>query len=87
MHTQVSVSTPTTGPIPQLNRRTVPDPSDPTGEKKQEESKSFIVKYWYIIVPLLLMSLISTGPAENDANKSSQGRSQQATRASHNPAR
>ncbi|KAJ1652261.1 hypothetical protein IWQ61_007363, partial [Dispira simplex] len=45
MQIQVSVSTPTAGPTPQLNRRTVPDPSDPTGEKKQEESKSFIVKY------------------------------------------
>ncbi|RKP35124.1 hypothetical protein BJ085DRAFT_31398 [Dimargaris cristalligena] len=70
----VAVIRPTPGPTPHLYRRMAVDGKG--DQPKEEDNRSFIAKYWYIIVPLLIMSLMGGGGAPEEG--SSEGQAQPA---------
>ncbi|KAJ1970928.1 hypothetical protein H4R35_005574 [Dimargaris xerosporica] len=59
-------------PLLRLSSHKLVDPTDPEADRREtEEPKSFVAKYWYILLPLALMTLINSfGPEEKDATGS-----------------
>ena len=52
------------------------DDAFPGLEDQQNTSKSFLARYWYIFLPMFIMSLFGEAPEDENASRQGQGQGQ-----------